>query len=104
MACEVRYDLVNQWPDGFQATVTVTTADALDVWRVAWSFRDGQRVDQMWDASLAQSGSRVTATAADYNRSVAAHGTLSFGFLASWHDKNTAPYDFTLNGQDCTRS
>ncbi|SES40878.1 Cellulose binding domain-containing protein [Streptomyces sp. yr375] len=102
--CEVRYDLVNQWPEGFQATVTVTTADALDVWRVAWSFRDGQRVDQMWDASLAQNGSRVTATAADYNRSVAAHGTLSFGFLASWHDTNSVPYDFTLNGQECTRS
>ncbi|MFF1547090.1 cellulose binding domain-containing protein [Streptomyces sp. NPDC058291] len=103
-ACEVRYDLVNQWPDGFQATVTVTTADALDSWRVAWSFRDGQRVDQMWDASLAQNGSRVTATAADYNRTVSANGTLTFGFLASWHNKNTAPYAFTLNGKTCTAS
>jgi hypothetical protein len=103
-ACEVRYDLVNQWPDGFQATVTVTTGDALDAWRVAWSFRDGQKVDQMWDASLAQNGSRVTATAADYNRSVAANGTLSFGFLASWQNKNSAPYAFTLNGKTCTAS
>ncbi|MDX3244385.1 cellulose-binding domain-containing protein [Streptomyces sp. ME18-1-4] len=102
--CEVRYDLVNQWPDGFQATVTVTTSDTLDDWRVAWSFRDGQRVDQMWDASLAQNGSRVTATAADYNRSVSANGTLSFGFLASWHNKNSAPYAFALNGKPCTTS
>ncbi|AVV45027.1 cellulose-binding protein [Streptomyces sp. P3] len=101
-ACEVQYDLVNQWPDGFQATVTVTTAHALDAWQVAWSFRDGQRVDQMWDASLAQDGSRVSATAADYNRTVAANGTLTFGFLASWQGKNTAPYAFTLNGQACT--
>ncbi|MER6786105.1 cellulose-binding domain-containing protein [Streptomyces sp. NPDC000658] len=103
-ACEVRYDLVNQWPDGFQATVTVTTADALDSWRVAWSFRDGQRVDQMWDASLAQNGSRVTATAADYNRTVSANGTLTFGFLASWQKRNSAPYAFTLNGKTCTAS
>ncbi|MGQ4328987.1 cellulose binding domain-containing protein [Streptomyces hayashii] len=103
-ACEVRYDLVNQWPEGFQATVTVTTADALDSWRVAWSFRDGQRVDQMWDASLAQNGSRVTATAADYNRTVSANGTLTFGFLASWQKKNSAPYAFTLNGKTCTAS
>ncbi|MDX3803153.1 cellulose-binding domain-containing protein [Streptomyces sp. AK04-3B] len=100
-ACEVQYDLVNQWPDGFQATVTVTTAHALDAWQVAWSFRDGQRVDQMWDASVAQAGTRVTATAADYNRTVAANGTLTFGFLASWQEKNTAPYAFTLNGQAC---
>ncbi|WP_062648863.1 cellulose-binding domain-containing protein [Streptomyces maremycinicus] len=103
-ACEVTYDLVNQWPDGFQATVTVTTAVTLDTWRVAWSFRDGQKVDQMWDASVAQNGSRVTATAADYNRSVSANGTLTFGFLASWQNKNSAPYAFTLNGQTCTGS
>ncbi|MFF4591237.1 cellulose binding domain-containing protein [Streptomyces sp. NPDC001388] len=102
--CEVHYDLVNQWPDGFQATVTVTSPTALDSWRVAWSFEDGQRVDQMWDASVAQNGSRVTATAADYNRSVPADGTLSFGFLASWQDTNTAPSGFTLNGQECTGS
>ncbi|GKQ37099.1 cellulose binding domain-containing protein [Streptomyces sp. A012304] len=101
-ACVAEYDLVNQWPDGFQATVTVTTATALDSWRVAWSFRDGQRVDQMWDASVAQNGTRVTATAADYNRSVPANGTLSFGFLASWQDKNTAPQSFSLNGRTCT--
>ncbi|WP_217167425.1 cellulose-binding domain-containing protein [Streptomyces sp. AC512_CC834] len=100
-ACRVRYDLVNQWPDGFQATVTVTTTDALDSWQVAWTFPDGQRIGQMWDASLTQSGSRVTATAAEYNRSVPADGRLALGFLASWHGRNSPPYDFTLNGREC---
>ncbi|CAM5516406.1 cellulose-binding domain-containing protein [Streptomyces aurantiogriseus] len=101
-SCSVDYDLVNQWPDGFQATVTVTTETPLSSWTVAWSFRDGQRVDQMWDASFSQNGSRVTAAAADYNKNVSADGTLSFGFLASWQNKNTAPHGFTLNGRDCT--
>ncbi|MFE9452335.1 cellulose-binding domain-containing protein [Streptomyces sp. NPDC006739] len=100
--CRVAYDLVNQWPDGFQATLTVTTTKALAGWRVAWSFRDGQQVSQMWDATVSQHGSRVTATAADYNRSVAAGSTLSFGFLASWHGSNSAPYAVTLNGDTCT--
>ncbi|WP_406441456.1 cellulose binding domain-containing protein [Streptomyces sp. NBC_01613] len=103
-ACEVAYKLVNQWPDGFQATVSVTSPDALDTWRVAWSFRDGQQVGQMWDASFAQNGSRVTATAADYNKSVAAGGSLSFGFIASWSGKNSPPYDFYLNGHVCTKT
>ncbi|WP_340375049.1 cellulose binding domain-containing protein [Streptomyces sp. SS7] len=102
--CEVRYELVNQWPDGFQASVTFTSPAALDSWRVAWSFADGQHVDQMWDASVAQRGDRVTATAADYNRSVAAGSTVTFGFLASWEDTNAAPSGFTLNGQECTGS
>ncbi|MDN3021754.1 cellulose-binding domain-containing protein [Streptomyces sp. S.PB5] len=100
--CEVKYDLVNQWPDGFQATVTVTTDEALDSWRVAWSFDDGQKVSQMWDASFSQKGSRVTATAAEYNKSVGAGGTLAFGFLASWQGTNSPAYDFTLNGRSCT--
>ncbi|MEV4788301.1 cellulose-binding domain-containing protein [Streptomyces tuirus] len=101
--CRVEYDLVNQWPDGFQATVTVTSARSLDSWRVAWSFRDGQKVGQMWDASVSQDGSRVTATAADYNKSVPAGGDLAFGFIASWHGKNSPPYDFEVNGHACAQ-
>ncbi|MEV0170207.1 cellulose-binding domain-containing protein [Streptomyces sp. NPDC050803] len=100
--CRVRYDLINQWPDGFQVTVSVTTERPLDTWRVAWSFRDGQQVGQMWDASFTQNGSRVTATAADYNKTVPADGTLAFGFIASWQGKNSPARDFELNGRDCT--
>ncbi|MGC5034779.1 cellulose binding domain-containing protein [Streptomyces sp. DT190] len=102
--CRVEYDLVNQWPDGFQATVSVTSTAALGSWEVSWSFRDGQQVGQMWDASVSQDGSRVTATAADYNRSVPAGGELAFGFLASWQGRNSPPYDFTLNGRACAKS
>ncbi|MFC8392247.1 MULTISPECIES: cellulose-binding domain-containing protein [unclassified Streptomyces] len=100
-ACHADYDLVNQWPDGFQATVTVTTRDPLDSWRVGFAFPDGQRITQMWDASLDQDGSRVTATAADYNKSVAAGGKLAFGFLASRDGTNHPPSGFTLNGRTC---
>ncbi|MDH6625512.1 hypothetical protein M2271_003323 [Streptomyces sp. LBL] len=102
--CSVTYDMVNQWPDGFQVTVTIRTEKALDSWRVAWSFRDGQKVGQMWDASFTQNGSRVTATAAAYNKKVPADGSLDLGFLASWQGKNSPAYDFTLNGQSCTKA
>ncbi|MFE9610085.1 cellulose binding domain-containing protein [Streptomyces sp. NPDC006012] len=100
-ACRVAYDQVDEWTGGFQATVTVTTAEALTGWRVAWSFRDGQQVSQMWDARISQQGSRVTASATDYGATVAAHDSLSFGFLGSWHGRNSAPYGFTLNGAAC---
>ncbi|WP_413759449.1 cellulose binding domain-containing protein [Streptomyces sp. MMBL 11-3] len=102
--CHARYDLVSEWPDGFQATVTVSSDYALDTWRVGWTFRDGQKVTQMWDGSFEQKGSRLTASAADYNKSVAAGGSLAVGFLASWHDANSTPVDFTLNGRTCTHS
>ncbi|GGW37855.1 cellulose-binding domain-containing protein [Streptomyces griseoloalbus] len=100
-ACRVDYDLVNQWPDGFQATVTVTTRDPLDSWRVGFAFRDGQWIRQMWDASVSQNGSRVTVVAAEYNKEVPAGGKLAFGFLASWRGTNSPPHDVTLNGRPC---
>ncbi|GGQ03878.1 hypothetical protein GCM10010266_29250 [Streptomyces griseomycini] len=102
--CRVVYDLVNQWPDGFQATVTVTTRDPLDSWRVGFSFPGGQRIRQTWDATASQDGPRVTATAADYNEEVAAGGKLAFGFLASWRGTNSPPSGFTLNGRPCARA
>ncbi|MFJ3669032.1 cellulose binding domain-containing protein [Streptomyces sp. NPDC090106] len=103
-ACTYEYTLVNQWPDGFQATVSVTTEQALSSWQVAWTFEDGQKVTQMWDASFGQSGGRVTATAAQYNKSVAADSTVTFGFLASWQGANSPAGDLTLNGDACTKS
>ncbi|MEU1041474.1 cellulose-binding domain-containing protein [Streptomyces sp. NPDC005551] len=100
--CRVEYDIVGEWPDGFQAAVTLTSTRALDTWRVGWTFRDGQRVSQMWDGDYTQNGSRVTATAADYNKSVPAGGTFGVGFIASWQDANAPAHDFTLNGRPCT--
>ncbi|MFH8389539.1 MULTISPECIES: cellulose binding domain-containing protein [unclassified Streptomyces] len=101
-SCAVKYDVVDQWTDGFQATVTVTSVKALDSWQIGWSFDDGQRVTQMWDGTVAQNGSHVTATAEEYNRSVAAGGSFAVGFLGSRHDGNASPDTFTLNGGRCT--
>jgi cellulase/cellobiase CelA1 len=103
-SCQVTYDIVNEWPDGFQAAVTVTSAKALDDWRIAWTFADGQQITQMWDGGFTQTGSRVTATANDYNKKVPAKGDFGVGFLASWDDDNSAPADFTLNGTSCSTS
>ncbi|MBQ0825403.1 cellulose-binding domain-containing protein [Streptomyces tagetis] len=100
-ACRVRYQLVNQWADGFQATVTVTSDTALDSWDVAWTFPDGQRIGQMWDAVHAQDGDRVTAGATSYNQDVPAGGRIAFGFVATWHGANSPPPGFTLNGRAC---
>ncbi|MEU3830093.1 cellulose binding domain-containing protein [Streptomyces sp. NPDC029080] len=99
--CRVAFDVTAQWPDGFQAAVTVTTDRALTDWQVAWTFRDGQQAGRTWDARVRQSGSRVTAVAADYDRVVPAHGTLSFGFLGTWRNRNHPPTGFTLNGAPC---
>ncbi|MET7897565.1 cellulose-binding domain-containing protein [Streptomyces mirabilis] len=99
--CRVKYEIVSEWPDGFQATVTVTSTKALATWSLGWTFKDGQRVGQMWDGTFTQNDSHVTATAADYNKTVAANGTFTFGFLGSWTGSNSAARNFTLNTASC---
>ncbi|MET7703107.1 MULTISPECIES: cellulose binding domain-containing protein [unclassified Streptomyces] len=100
-SCRITYEITNQWPDGFQATVTATSEKPLNTWTIGWTFRNGQRVGQMWDGSFVQHDSQVTVIAADYNKSVAAGGTFGIGFLASWDGDNSAPRSFTLNGHHC---
>lgn len=60
----------------------------------------------MWDGNFDQDGSRVTASAADYNKSVAAGGSFAVGFLGSWKpgNGNAEPDEFMLNGRSCTHS
>ncbi|MCT7357278.1 cellulose-binding domain-containing protein, partial [Streptomyces sp. 15-116A] len=99
--CLVDYDLVHQWPDGFESTVTVTSQEAVDSWRVTFSFRDGQRIRQMWDAEASQKGALVTATAPDYNASLRAGEEATFGFIGAWSGTNAPPTGFTLNGHPC---
>jgi cellulase/cellobiase CelA1 len=88
--------VVNQWPGGFQATITVTNgASARSSWRVGWTFPSGQVITQLWNASYTQSGSSVTASNVSYNGALAAGGTTSFGFTASWTSSNTNPTALT---------
>ncbi|MEU6817977.1 cellulose binding domain-containing protein [Streptomyces sp. NPDC046860] len=99
--CQVSYHLDDEWSDGFQASLHVTTDESLSGWRIAWTFPDGQRIAQMWDATPHQDGSAVTAEAKSYNSAVPAHGTIAFGFVGKRDGGNGAPSGFSLNGAPC---
>jgi hypothetical protein len=101
--CQVRYSVTNQWAGGFGADVSITNlGDALDGWRLTWSFGAGQTITQLWNGSLAQAGSQVTVTNAAYNASIAAGASTSFGFNGAWTASNPVPTSFALNGVSCT--
>lgn len=102
VACSVTYT-TNQWPGGFTANVTLRNeGDALSGWRLTWTFLDGQRIQQAWSSRYTQSGSAVTVTNEAWNGNVAAGGSVSFGFNASWTGQNRPPTDFAVNGTPCT--
>jgi mannan endo-1,4-beta-mannosidase len=102
-ACKVAYSVVGQWAGGFQGDVKVTNtgSTAVNGWKLAWSYANGQVLTQSWGATYAQSGAAVTMTNASYTASIPAGGTVTFGFLSNWNGTNTAPTVFTLNGTRC---
>jgi endoglucanase len=83
-ACTASYRTVNSWPGAFQAEVTVRAGTSpVNGWTVRWTLASGQTITQLWQAAWTASGSNVTATNFDYNRSIPASGTTVFGFQAN---------------------
>jgi endo-1,4-beta-xylanase len=101
--CTVGYTVTSQWNTGFTANVTVknTGSSSVNGWQVAWAYPSGQRVTSAWNATVAQSGSGVTASNAPYNATIGAGASVSFGFNGTWSGANTGPAAFTLNGTAC---
>jgi lysophospholipase L1-like esterase len=95
-ACTATYGVVNEWPGGFQAGVTVSAgAAALAGWTVQWTFPGGQTIAQLWNGVDGSNGANVSVSNATYNGTVAAGGTTSFGFIGSSGGTNQAPNGLT---------
>ncbi|MFE9110371.1 cellulose binding domain-containing protein [Streptomyces collinus] len=103
-ACKVTYKVTSQWTGGFQADVQLanTGTSAWNGWSLHWTFPDGQKLTQAWNAEAAQSGAAVTAKNIGWNGNVAAGSSVSFGFTANWSGTNTKPAAFTLGDRNCT--
>ncbi|MFI5927743.1 glycosyl hydrolase family 95 catalytic domain-containing protein [Micromonospora sp. NPDC051543] len=90
------YTVTNAWSGGFQGSVTVTAgATAIRGWTVSWTFPNGQVISQIWGGTHTQSGASVRVTNVDYNGSLPAGGSTTFGFLATSTGTNNPPTDIT---------
>ncbi|MDQ0717422.1 hypothetical protein QFZ55_006874 [Streptomyces luteogriseus] len=103
-ACKVTYKITSQWSGGFQADVQLanTGTSPWNGWSLTWTFTDGQRLTQAWNAEAAQSGTTVTAKNVAWNANVAAGSSVSFGFTANRSDTNAKPAAFKLGEQTCS--
>ncbi|WP_435228827.1 cellulose binding domain-containing protein [Streptomyces sp. Tue6028] len=103
-ACAVTYRITNQWSGGFQADVSLTNTgtSAWNGWTLGWTFPDGQRITQLWNADHTQDGTAVTARNVSWNATVAPGSSVGFGFTGSWTGSNTKPTSFRLDDRTCT--
>jgi spore coat protein H len=98
----IAYEM-NDWGSGATVSVTIknNALTAIDGWTLAWTFPGNQKITNMWNASYTQSGTDVTASNLSYNSTIAAGGTISFGFNLSYSGMNAKPAGFTVNGVAC---
>jgi lysophospholipase L1-like esterase len=91
--CAATYKLTGQWNDGFQGEVSVRNAGTASTsrWTATFSFANGQRVTQAWNATVTQNAAAVTARDAGWNGALAPGATATFGFLGSWSGANATP-------------
>ncbi|MEU1511018.1 cellulase family glycosylhydrolase [Streptomyces sp. NPDC005811] len=102
--CSVRYRVVGEWPGGFQGELVLGNPGtaAINGWKLAFAFADGQTVTNMWGGTPTQSGGSVTVAPASYTTTIPVGGSVTVGFIGAKGTTNTAPTAFTLNGTACT--
>jgi N-acetylneuraminic acid mutarotase len=104
-ACHIGYTIQTQWPSGFQAGITInnTGVKAITNWTLTWTFANGQKITQLWDGNVTQSGANVTVTNMSFNGSIPAGTSYTgVGFNGSWNNStNAVPASFAVNGTAC---
>jgi endoglucanase len=100
--CTVAYSVVNSWPDGFQAGITITNnGAAITSWTLAFTFPNDQQVSDGWNGTFSQSGQNVTVTSESYNGSLGTGASTTIGFTGTVGAANDVPTYFTVNGYSC---
>ncbi|MEU6248555.1 cellulase family glycosylhydrolase [Glycomyces sp. NPDC047010] len=103
-ACDVEYDVVNDWGSGFQANVSITAGEALDGWTVEWDFTGAVSGISAWNVTAQSlSGSHFTASDAGWNGAIAAGQTREvFGFTANGDSGGIANVE--IDGVPCAEA
>ncbi|WP_434740312.1 CotH kinase family protein [Micromonospora sp. SH-82] len=90
--CTATYTVTSQWSGGFQGEIRVTAGTApIRGWTVTWTYANGETVSQVWNATVTNQGSTVTARHLSYNGSLAAGASTTFGLLGSVTGTTRAP-------------
>ncbi|WP_433226801.1 glycosyl hydrolase family 18 protein [Actinomadura formosensis] len=93
----------SDWGTGFEGSCTITngTGSAVNGWKLEADMPSGTSIGSMWDAAKAVSGNHYTFTNANWNGTIAAGASASFGFGGTGSGWFTG---CTINGAPCDGS
>jgi Cellulose binding domain len=85
-SCTLSASVTSSWPGGYQLQLTVSnhgTAPGAG-WTAGFSFADtAESITSSWNATVTQSGTKVTASNANYNGTIPAGGSTTWGMVVT---------------------
>jgi hypothetical protein len=102
--CALRLTDVNNWGSGFVASLDITNAgtNPINGWTLTFTWPTAlQQLAGGWNGTWTQTGTTVTVTNADFNRTLNSGDTINIGFVGNYTGPNILPTAFTLNGTTC---
>ncbi|BCB78857.1 cellulase family glycosylhydrolase [Phytohabitans flavus] len=99
-AVTATFSKVQDWGSGYEGKMTITngTGATLTGWTVAFDLPAGTSVGSYWDALLTSSGGRHSFRNREYNGTLAAGASTTFGFIGNG---SGVPAGCTINGSAC---
>ncbi|MEU4155951.1 cellulose binding domain-containing protein [Actinoplanes sp. NPDC026670] len=91
----------SDWGTGYQAKYTIRNSGgtAVEGWKLVFGLPSTAKVTSYWDTNVTGSGTSTTASNANWNGTIPAGATVSFGFIVTGSGD---PTSCTINGASCS--
>jgi chitinase len=99
-ATTATFTRTSTWETGYTGQYQISNSGpgAITGWRLEFDLPAGTSVGTFWDALMTRSGNHYTFTNRDYNATIAAGASVTFGFVAAG---TASPTGCRLNGVSC---
>lgn len=92
------YSVTNDWGSGYQAALKLTNQQTTSVSNWQAQFDLARNITSIWDATIvSHAGNHYIIQGADWDRTIAANGSVSFGFVANGGG-SIAPANIVISG------
>ena len=100
LAATAAFEVTSDWGTGFGGQITLTNNGTTPINNWTLDFNWDRSITDIWDASVSShTGTQYAITNAGWNSTIAAGGTVSFGFNGSPGNVGTdVPTNYVLNG------
>jgi hypothetical protein len=90
---DIEYSVLNDWGTGATIEIAINnnTSTPITSWTLDLVFSGNQEITNSWNCEYEQTGTDVVLTGTEWNASIPANGSISFGFNCTYTGTNEEP-------------